>query len=486
MRFRLLSHRRFTLFVGVLLWCWISFSIESIGAQSAVEPQWYYGYREAPISEFEIVIAKTYDIIAYTLNGQVAPIVEGLGDLPRVFYLDKNHVLVISEKNDKPVYFEIKGIEVTLLEIKSDNPAISNAYMPISYRAPYLLLSSGGMGARLIIADLENDRVDLAGKTAIIEFSYCCVLKEDGRLQYFAQLEGGERVFGLVERDLATGVERTLFTDPDLQSGTVNASGNRWLLQINTPDTRERLEIFWQGDTEQSRQTLPLSQRTIWLGDIIYRDNVLCEADCEITLEAPDGERTTITTNFPDTGEGANRLFFPYRLLADGSLIGRLRDPDQIAKITPEGEFTIFDYLNIEMSINGIVPVFSRDWRFALVGSLLDGQGYAVVNTETGSAVIESGSENALTFISALFYREGVLVSAYGEPNIFQFYRASDQKLFDLPTENVKYFDVLDNDTLLYSSADATIHIGLYQLETSEMQVAVEGIFPLYARSAVR
>jgi hypothetical protein len=451
---------------------------------------WYYGYQQTPGDEPDTTIADSYDVIAYQLDGETVNVIEGLADIPRLFSLGPDHVLVAGEQGDQIVYYDLEGTAATPLEltVEAEDYAVE-AQILMSYRAPYALLSNGQVGTQLIIADLETDTIQLADlASSFYGFETCCVLTENGKLQYFARLDTDETSFGLVERDLATGEERTLFTDPELQIGVANRSGDRWLLSVNLPATRERQVIIWQGDAEQRRETLSLSQRVNWIGDSLYRDDVLCETDCEITLEAPEGETTSFTVNYPDAGEGTNRLFFPYRLLADGSLIGSLRDPDQIVKITPEGEVMTFGYWDVAgITTNGSGGI-SFDGRFVAVTPDPDEGLNAVVDTETGETVVETDPENQPDFVSVFFFEEGVLVNAFGDPSAFQFYRDSDGQIFELPSETNTYVEVVDDNTLLYLSRgeDFSTAIGLYTLDTGEQQIVVEGLRPLQERPAIR
>jgi hypothetical protein len=113
---------------------------------------------------------------------------------------------------------------------------------------------------------------------------------------------------------------------------------------------------------------------------------------------------------------------------------------------------------------------------------------YAIINTETGERVIESDAENESSFVYVFFFPEGVLVNTFGDPDLFHYYRASDQQLFELPMENTSYFDVLNDNSLFYTARDEGIppQIGLYELEAGEKQVIVEGLLPLPTRPAFR
>jgi hypothetical protein len=454
------------------------------------EAEWYYGYRLTPGDEPDSFVADSYDLIAYNLDGEMVPVVEGMSDIPRLlFALTANHALVASEENEQPIYYDVEETEAIPLEIAVENePDDLAAYLLISYRAPYALLSTGQMGTRLIIADLENDTLQLTDHGALYSFESCCVLTEDGTLQYFARVDEGNTTFALIERDLAAGEERILFSDPQLQIGAANRSGDRWLFQISVRDTREKLYVIWQGDTEVRRETVELQERFTWVGDYLYRDDALCEQNCEIILESPDGEITTITTTYPDAGEGTARLFFPGMLLEDGSLIGQLQDPSQLVKITSDGEVETFGFVNFtRLSSNGIGG-YSFDGRFTAVVPDVEDTGYAIIDTETGETLIENDAENEARFVSVFFFPRGVLVNAYGDPNVFQYYRASDQQLFELPSETTSYVDVLDDETLFYfaRSEEIPTQIGLYDLETGEMQEIVEGIWPVQVRQAIR
>lgn len=449
---------------------------------------WRYGYRETPGE----VLEDSYDLIAYTLSGEVATVIEGLDDEPRLFNLGESQVLALVEEDEVNTWYEIIGTDAASIDIESgDDPEYFAASVLISYRAPYALLSSGRIGDRLVVIDLENHTARLTEHGAVYSLTNCCVVTEAGTVRYYAQMltdDGRQDAF--IELDPESGEERILFDDENRHMGFVNQSGDQWLLFVNQPDAKERTTIVWQDGEEISRTTAPLAMRTTWIGDALLTNDALCEENCEFTLQTRDGETITFPVTFPDAGEGSARLFYPNRFSPDGGLLGQLNDPDQIVKITTEGEIEVLGNISYQSLTTNGSGMISSDGRFAAVVPDPDEGGFAVIDTETGEAVIRSDVENVPNFANVLFFPEGALAVSYtgGDATTF-YYRVSDQQLFEIASSNLRFVEVVDDETLLYFDRNEDTRlpvIGLYTLDTGERQTVVEGVFPLPARPALR
>ena len=92
--------------------------------------------------------------------------------------------------------------------------------------------------------------------------------------------------------------------------------------------------------------------------------------------------------------------------------------------------------------------MISNDGRFAAVMPDPDEGGFAVIDTETGEAVIRSDPENVPNFTNVYYLSEGVLVVSYlSREQITYFYRPSDQRLFKMALPNgLSFVDVVDDD----------------------------------------
>ncbi len=478
----------FKAFTAVLLILSFSLMTGLITAQPSGADEWRYGYRDVSDESAEDL----YDLVAYTLTGEVVPVVEGISSSPIVFDLGEDHVLAFIEEDGADAWYEIIGTEATSIDPGDSDSDDLYASALISYRAPYVLLATGRMGDPLVIIDLENHTAQRTDQGALYNLTNCCVLTDQGTVQYYARVASDAgRQDALIERDLKSGEEQFLFIDENLSTGYVNQSGDQWLLFVNHPDTRERTTIVWQDGEAISQTTAPLAIRMMWIEDALLTNDALCERNCEFTLQPRDGDTLTFSASYPNAGEGWGRMYFPHRFSPDGGLLGQLIDPNQIVKLTTDGRFKVFgDFNNVALTSSGTAMI-SNDGRFAAVMPDPDEGGFAVIDTETGEAVIRSDPENVPNFTNVYYLSEGVLVVSYlSREQITYFYRPSDQQLFKMALPNgLSFVDVVDDETLLYfGREDGTgpIVIGLYTLETGEMQPVTEEVFPLPRRLAIR
>jgi hypothetical protein len=471
----------------------LRFSVSS--AQEDADRSWRYGFRRSDEAEGGQVLSYAYKLVAYTLDGQTAEVMSiQLAEPSRPPYgfdlypLDaEHHLLWVNDANGGSLY-ALNGPTATLIDTQVvEKPIIISVYGVIDYRYPYTVLDS--MSGPIIL-DLETHSAEIPDSLAASPTFDCCFITPDNKLQYVAE----ENVNGVVfkrfrQRDLQTDEETVLMEfPPALTSMSVNRADGRWLFSISNQDFSSVEMVVWNTDGDQHWESFSTAMHFQWLGNNLYWAAYQCPKDCPLSLEAPDGEINTYTVDFPTNPQDPGRYFIPYALRPDGSLIGELSNPSEWVKISPDGTLQSFGFHKNGQKLTEPSggSLISLDGRYVAVTTDLETEDFAIIDTETGEAVISSTTEGwspaSFVVINIIYHDHGFALSGIGDEPVLLYHRTSDQHRFDfLPGLNI--VETSDDSTLLTYRWQDTYENGdlvLYNLDTGQIRVVVENLQPFF------
>jgi hypothetical protein len=289
-----------------------------------------------------------------------------------------------------------------------------------------------------------------------------------------------QNVWMLLERDLASGEERSLATLPDADRAlTISADteGDRWLYMTRRDDAIVNPLVSADGTVDDMRGGTE-EQPIYWsfFGDTLIGTSPFCESDCTLIAQTGDAE-TTFT--LPSEGIGITVLAQPMPdsllVMHDGEDLWLLREGDEplsVGTYDPVHIFTTLKYL------------VSPDERYLLTVRPDADDAFLIWNLQTAAPILTL-KDNVGGQV--YYFERGLLVTTYGSDSGSTLYRYADSAILELPNgEKGSYFEVLPDGSLLYwlGRADESIgERGIYRYDPVDETYTplIEDVSLLYA-----
>lgn len=326
-----------------------------------------------------------------------------------------------------------------------------------------------------LLVNLDTLEAQPLTNTVFYNSQPAAAFSADGsKLRYLSKAADVPDTWYLLERDLASGDERTIYTFNEFYPNiSYDTTGERWLYRTTNRDTRIATTVLIKPDgsvTDIAQDDNGAYHLRIIWNDQLYVTPAVCQADCPIKLaplNAAD-DQAGLTFTVPVIQTLPVPLAMPdaaHIVVSDQGTFWRLGTDHSAANLGTFNAATI------------LTPrVLSPDerWLLALAAGD-DGEftGYNVWDLQTGQAVVQSELPQA---INITFDDEGIILWEYQDTQ--KVYRFSDQQLFTLDIGRRETVRTLANDQTAIVSASKGSKIGApgiyaYDLDTQTYRLLV-------------
>lgn len=452
----------------LLMMVWVGVTATPASAQDA--PTWYYGIRP-----------ETGEVFAYTAEGDVNILLEGIEDYTRIMRLNDRSAFGLFERTDTPDVDQLYALTpeaASPLTLSFDLPDVDETefeYALQAYTDRYAVFAStfravGGYG---LLADFEAGTITLLSEQKINNIGLQVHFSEDGRLLRYVRLEGeGMNAWSLVERNLETGDEHVFFTGEGYPNVGSNASGDYWLAQIPQPESETAARDYVLIDTEGSTRIVVETSRDAIVGARLFDDSVFtwsfdCAESCTASLQSIEGDDSHTFAAPP-----VSSMMTPLGWVNETQLLVL---SDELYYVLSEDAAPQFIGLwDTQHIVDPPAKTLSPDGRFLLALTGDQDDTYGVWDFDRQEYVVEATPER-FPLVSVVYSDAGFIVTN-GFVN-FVLYRADDGMLAELP--DGAWFDMLADADVLGNIRDDHQELapGIYRYDVDEdaFTLLVEG-----------
>ena len=409
-----------------------------------VEPQWVWAWLSDPAQ-----------IVAISTDGQTNPLLDTPD--PRTL----NSVMLWQVAPDKALTMYVEGGEVTA-HLLTTTDAIEVAFPSVQMAAPgntwTLLALSGphvvirypyGVSEAAVLINTDTSEATLLAPN-VAGMSRAAMFSADGRYLRFVTTGGSGYPSQVVERDLTSGENRTLYSYSNFDHVFADATGDVWL------DFRTGDVIAADGRATNGSHSASATTGRWLAGEWFMTYTYGCGNDCTLTLVPVSGSAPALTYVIPE--KSANRGMASW-LLDDHSLLVLDFASSSFWRLTEDGEAQLVGhgdpYQNFTALPNAPYAVIStEDGEPVTYSALLEVRTGAIIPLPT---VAENPGELYLDL-----QRNGLLVTRYEPPDGQSVWvMPYDTKVFTaLPADADTYCYVLLEDGSAICTSDASSEDG--------------------------
>ncbi|MCE9621851.1 MAG: hypothetical protein K8R99_05845 [Actinomycetia bacterium] len=272
----------------------------------AVAPQWTWAWQQDPAQ-----------IVAVDTNGHSNVLV----DTPDPTTLNNFGLWQVGDETavamymagDTPTAFSLTPTTATQVDFPAVEMAVpSNGWSLVAVSDPYLVIRYfyGVSEAAVLINSATAQATLLSANTA--DLPWAARFSADGQYLRFVTTSGDGTSSNVMERDLTTGTDRTVYSYSNYDHVRTDANGDVWI------DFRTGDVIAADGSPTNNHRSND-SSIGLWLtGDRTMTYSYACETDCPLTLTPISGSAPAMTYVIPQ--KTATRGVASW-LLADQSLL---------------------------------------------------------------------------------------------------------------------------------------------------------------------
>jgi hypothetical protein len=424
----------------------------ALSAQEA--ERWYYGWNP-----------DSGEVFAYTAEGEVNSLLSDVGEIEYIRRVNDENALGLLLAGDAEQLYLLTPEEARSLTATFDTSDFD--FAPLLIGGDYALFTSSySFGASTgMLADFSAGTLSPLGDFDMHRGVRQAAFSEDGALLRFIRVDEGEPdQWSLVERTLATGEDRVIYSGEGFPNLIADDYGDHWLVSENVSEGDNPRRAYVLVSASGESETAAESSRDNPVAGNLLEGYVLsysadCSGGCEVTMQPIEGgaERTLAAPGF----------FNPVAVVGDGQLLVVDLETDAFYLLS-EGEQP--------QEIGGYDPrivsqpfseLLSPDERFLLVLTEEgDVEGYSVWDFEQEQFAFHSPIEQ-YPFI-LVYYDEGGFIVTEGVVT-FDLYRTADGSAFPLPEEAGRCLVVLDDgDVLCTITGDSEHDRGIYRYDADE------------------
>jgi hypothetical protein len=274
-------------------------------------------------------------------------------------------------------------------------------------------------------------------------------ISEDGEwLRYLRFDDSDGEQWSLIERSLATGDERVVYSVLEFTSAAPDEYGDRWLLLEPGGEPGRIVSVLSIDGTKEQVGVSNAENLAMFglLQQSIFETSLECEEGCSFTLTPLDGGAEPVFAA-PPSESSYRPVFQPD---ADHLVVLDMGS-DLYSLLSTDDDPVAIGYLNILRILTNNNLTMSPDGRFLLVVDGEDPTAYGVYDfVEQDYALQESFEDTSIISIS--YGEGGFVVSEDTERHIL--YRYEDSTRIQLPDAGGFYVDVLADGNLLFMQVE--------------------------------